>query len=124
MYGFKRLGFVSFMFLALFLLVSLPQAQSAEATVPLTAPGVTGAAEEDCPYTLTFKLSALALHREDNKSESWDLIDAGDLDLGWAPGMDTSIMLQRERFGVELRYIGLHQWSESKSAFISSQAAA
>ncbi len=121
MYIFKRLGLVSVIFLAFFLLVSLPQAQSADATatVPLTATAVVGAAEEDCPYTLTFKLAAVGLHREGNKSESLGLIDADDLDLGWAPGMDTSLMLQRGNLGVELRYLGLHQWSESKSVFVS-----
>ena len=37
--------------------------------------------------------------------------------------MDTSLMLRRVRFGVELRYLGLHQWSESKSAYYSSAVA-
>jgi opacity protein-like surface antigen len=120
---FKKLGLVSVLFGVLFFLISLPQAQSAEATVPLAATSVTGAVEE-CPYTLTFKLAAVALHREDNKPESWGLIGAGGLDLGWAPGMDTSIILQRERFGVELRYLGLHQWSDKESASFSSAVAA
>jgi hypothetical protein len=119
---FKRIHWVGVIFLTFFLLVSLPQAQSADATatVPLTATAVVGASEAECPYTLTFKLAAVALHREDNKSQSLidvegvDLIDAGDLDLGWAPGMDTSLMLQNECYGIELRYLGLHQWDESK----------
>jgi Protein of unknown function (DUF1551). len=123
---FKRFSWVGVIFLAVFLCVSLPQAQSAEATIPLTATALTGAAEADPryhPYTLTFKLAAVALHREDNKSESWGLIDADDLDLGWAPGMDASIMLHNPCYGVELRYLGLHQWSESKSAYYSSAVA-
>lgn len=130
---FKRLGWVSFIFLAFFLLVSLPQAQSAEATgnapimvaaqeatIPLGAKTEAGSGEAERPYTLTFKLAAVALHREDNKSQSligWGgaHVGAGDLDLGWAPGMDTSIMLQNRCYGVELRYLGLTQWSESKT---------
>src|SRR4030042_3316064 len=119
---FKRIEWVGVIVLTFFLLVSLPQAQSADATatVPLTATAVVGASEAECPYTLTFKLAAVALHREDNKSQSLidvegvDLIDAGDLELGWAPGMDTSLMLQNECYGIELRYLGLHQWDESK----------
>ena len=130
MNNFKKLGWVSFIFLAFFLLVSLPSAQcgeatgnapimvaSQEATIPLTANALTGATESDCPYTLTFKLAAVALHREDNKSENlMPLIGAGDLNLGWAPGMDASLMLQNECYGIELRYLGLHQWDESKTA--------
>jgi len=112
---------------------SLPSAQSAdptgnapimvasqEATIPLTANAVTGATESECPYTLTFKLAAVALHRDVNKSESvHPLIGAGDLNLGWAPGMDTSLMFRNPCYGIEVRYLGLAQWSESKSAFAS-----
>lgn len=123
----KRLEYISAIFVVLILFVSLPQAQSTDAiaTVPLTATALGGASEAETPCTLTFKLSAVALHREDNKGQSLidyedigeediALIDAGDLDLGWAPGMDTSLMLQNECYGVELRYLGLHQWDESK----------
>jgi hypothetical protein len=133
MYNFNRLSFVSIIFLGLFLFLSLPSAQSAEATanapimvasqeatIPLAANAVTGAAEAECPYTLTFKLAAVALHRDVNKSDTVvPLIGAGDLNLGWAPGMDTSLMLQNECYGIEVRYLGLAQWSESKSASVS-----
>jgi len=92
---------------------------SQEATVPLTANPVTGAAES--PYTLTFKFAGVALYREINKSRSSLLdahagdpftgrdakISAVDLDLGWGPGLDTSLMLQNKEFGVEVRYLEL-----------------
>jgi len=91
------------------------------ATVPLGEKGEAGVS--DAPYKLTFKLAAVALHREDNKSKRllpwWggvdEIVNASDLDLGWAPGMDTSVMIQNKSLGLELRYLGLHQWSESKS---------
>jgi hypothetical protein len=122
----KRLEWISVVFVVLFLFVSLPQSQGADATatVPLTATAVVGAAETESPYTLTFKLAAVALHREDNKSQelfyatsfaTHAQVDTGDLDLGWAPGMDASIMLQNPCYGIELRYLGLTQWSETKS---------
>ncbi len=34
-------------------------------------------------------------------------VDADDLDLGWAPGMDASIMLQNSSLESKLRYLGL-----------------
>lgn len=137
-----KLEWISSIFVVLFLFLSLPSAQSAEvtgnapimvasqeATIPLTANAVTGATESECPYTLTFKLAAVALHRENNKSQrvlsastgypgpidKYVEIGAGDLNLDWAPGMDTSIMLQNKCFGVELRYLGLAQWDASSS---------
>jgi hypothetical protein len=132
---FKKLGWVGFIFLVLFLLVSLPQAQSGEgtgnetvvvtsqeATIPLSEKEVSAA---DSP-TLTFKLAGVALYRENNKSQTLMYshvgggnttakVSASDLNLGWAPGMDASLMLQNPCFGVELRYLGLAQWDESKS---------
>jgi hypothetical protein len=120
----KKLEWISVIFVVLFLFVALPQSQSANetTTVPLTATTVVDVAETESPYTLTFKLAAVALHRENNKSQNlfkyYDDggdISTGDLDLGWAPGMDVSIMLKNKIFGVELRYLGLHQWSEDKT---------
>jgi hypothetical protein len=143
----KRIGWLGVIFLVLFLLVSLPKAVNAgplasdsgsapvlvaaqEATIPLAAHAVTGAAETERPYKLTFKMGALFLRRGDNKSlrlmdvnigppepfgGSHTHLDAGDLDLGWAPGMDTSIMLQNKGFGIEVRYMGLLDWSKSKT---------
>jgi hypothetical protein len=138
----KKLGLLSCVFLGLFLFLFLPSAQSdeftgnapimvasQEATIPLSANAVKGATESECPYTLTFKLAAVALHRENNKSQKvisastgypgpidkYVELGAGDFNLGWAPGMDTSIMLQNECFGIELRYLGLAQWDESSS---------
>jgi|LQYC01.1.fsa_nt_gi Protein of unknown function (DUF1551). len=136
----KRVCWISVIFLAFFLLFSLPQAMSAdatgnapvmvasqEATIPLTANAVTGAAEAECPYKLHIRLAAVALHREGN-NRNYRLFDAEhagayaevkarDLDLGWAPGMDASIMLQAHNLGAELRYFGLQSWSESKGSF-------
>lgn len=135
---FKKLGWVSLIFLALFLLVSPPQAKSAEvtenapimvasqeATIPLAASAVTGAAEAECPYKLRLRLAAVALHREDNNrnyrlmwaqhADAYADIKAHDLDLGWAAGTDASLMLQYRNFGAELRYFGIPAgWSESK----------
>jgi hypothetical protein len=142
----KKLGLLGCVFIGLFLFLSLPSAQSAEATgsapimvasqeatIPLTANAVTGASESPyCPYWLTFKLAGVALYREKNKSsrlvwtqssprrpDVYAEVGAGDFDLGWAPGMDTSIMLHNPTFGIELRYLGLAQWDESKSDFAS-----
>ena len=136
MYIFKRLGWVSVIFLVLFLLVSLPQAQSAdatgnapimvasqEATIPLTANAVTGAAETECPYKLTLKMAAVFLHREGNNknyrlfSEGPLEVNSDDLNPGWAPGTDDSLMLQNKDFGVELRYLGAWDWSASKHGY-------
>jgi|LQYC01.1.fsa_nt_gi Protein of unknown function (DUF1551). len=141
MKNFKEFVIISFIFLLLSLFVSLPPLASAEplatesgtapvlvaaqeAIIPLSANAATGASES--PYTLTFKLAGVYLHRENNKSQGLtDIagsvqIEAGDLDLGWAPGMDTSLMLRNQSYGIELRYLGLHQWDESKrdSAFM------
>ena len=140
---FKRLGWISFIVLAFFLLGSLPSIQRAEAagnepgvvtpqeaTIPLSEKEVNGT---DC-LKLTFKLAGVALYREKNKSmrliwtqssprrpDVYAEIGAGDFDLGWAPGMDASIMLHNPTFGVELRYLGLHQWDESASDFASDE---
>ena len=137
MYIFKRLGWVSVIFLVLFFLVFLPQAQSAdatgnapvmvasqEATIPLSAK-----TEEECPYKLRLKAGALFLHRQDNESRtlvdgsSTELINADDLDFGFAAGMDISLMGQYKEFGAEVRYFGLHDWSESKTAVPSDDFA-
>jgi len=143
----KKLGWVSFIFLVFFLLVSLPQAKSAdstatgnapimvasqEATIPLTANAVTGATETDCPYKLTLKMGALFLYREgNNKNYHLFGVDSAplevrshDLNLGWATGTDDSLMFQNKDFGVELRYFGALGWSESKSGQVNEGAAA
>lgn len=125
---FKKLGWVGFIFLVLFFLVSLPQAKSDDvATAPAAASTVTGA-DDNCPK-VTVKIGALFLRRGDNHENrlvNW--ADAGgpgdmgiharvysdDLDLGWAPGMDASIMIQNPSFGIEARFMGLTEWDESK----------
>jgi hypothetical protein len=64
----------------------------------------------------------LFLHRQDNESRTLVALDGGrtikaqDLDLGWATGTDISLMGQYKEFGAELRYFGLQDWSESKTA--------
>jgi len=138
----KKLGWVSFIFLVFFLLVSLPQAKCAdstgnapvmvasqEATIPLAANAVTGATDTDSPK-LTLKMGALFLYRG-NGDKNYMLahggapfathaeVDSNDLTPGWAPGTDDSIMLQNKEFGVELRYLGALGWSESKHDFAS-----
>jgi hypothetical protein len=141
MNNFKKLGIISFIFLALFLIVSLPKIASAEpvatdsenapimvasqeATIPLSAKSETNQGEE-CPYKLRLKAGALFLHRQDNDSRTLveefggagaELINASDLDLGFDTGMDISLMGQIREFGAELRYFGLQDWSESKTA--------
>jgi len=131
----KRSVFVSIVFFALFLCVSLPIAQSAEATgnapvmvasqettIPLGVKTETSSGEIECPYKLRLRAGALFLHREDNDNRTLVTLDgsrtinANDLDLGWATGTDISLMGQYKEFGVELRYFGLQDWSESKSA--------
>ena len=125
---FKKLGWVGFIFLVLFFLVSLPQAKSDDvATDPAAASTVTSA-DDNCPK-VTVKMGALFLRRGDNHENrlvNW--ADAGgpgdigiiarvysdDLDLGWAPGMDASIMIQNPSFGIEARFMGLTEWDESK----------
>ena len=136
MNNFIKLGIISFIFLASFLMISLSSAQSAdptgnapimvaaqEATIPLATNAVTGASETESPYKLRLKAGALFLHREDNDSRTVVILDgsrtinANDLDLGWATGTDISLMGQyKKEFGAELRYFGLQDWSESKSA--------
>jgi hypothetical protein len=139
----KKLGLLVCVFLGLFLFLSLPQAQSAEATgnapimvasqeatIPLTANAVTGAADTECPYKLTLKMGALFLHREGN-NKNYHLFSNGplevrshDLNLGWATGTDDSLMFQNKDFGVELRYFGALGWSESKHGYAEVGAAA
>jgi opacity protein-like surface antigen len=96
-----------------------------ETTIPLGTKAEKSSGETECPYKLTLKINALFLHRGDNKSQSlrgvlgvsWgSLLAADDFNLGWAPGMDTSLMFRNQNFGVEVRYLGLTQWSESKTA--------
>ena len=143
MYKVKRLGWVSFVFLAFISFCFLAQAQSAdatgnapimvasqEATIPLTANAVTGAADTECPYKLTLKMGALFLHREGN-NKNYRLVSIGplevsshDLNLGWATGTDDSLMFQNKDFGVELRYFGALGWSESKHGYAEVGAAA
>jgi len=138
----KRSVFVSIVFFALFLCVSLPSAQSAEATgnapvmvasqtatIPLTANAVTGAAETECPYKLTLKTAAVFLYREGN-NKNYHLftndpleVRSHDLNLGWATGTDDSIMLQNQCYGVELRYLGAWDWSASKHGLYEAAAA-
>ena len=127
---FKKLGWVGVIFFVLFLMVSLPQAKSDDAaTAPAAATAVTTAPDDNCPK-VTVKMGALFLRRgdnHDNRLVSW--ADAGgpgdmgihasvysdDLDLGWAPGMDASIMIQNPSFGIEARFMGLTEWGESKT---------
>jgi hypothetical protein len=121
----KKIGLFSIVFIALFLMVSLPQAKSADATVAATT--VASAPDENCSK-VTVKIGALFLRRGDNKdkglmsavaSPRYNYLRAqvggDDLNLGWAPGMDASIMLQNKEFGIEARYVGLTQWSKSHS---------
>ena len=139
----KKLGLLGCVFLGLFLFLSLPSAQSAdptgnapimvasqEATIPLTANAVTGAADTECPYKLTLKMAAVFLHREGNK-KNYQLFSNGplevrshDLNPGWATGTDDSLMLQNKDFGVEMRYFGALGWSESKHGYAEVGAAA
>ena len=139
----KKLGLLICVFLGLFLFFPLPSAQSAdatlnapimvasqEATIPLTANAVTGAADTECPYKLTLKMAAVFLHREGN-NKNYRLFFNGplevrshDLNPGWAPGTDDSLMLQNKDFGVELRYLGAWDWSESKHGYAEVGAAA
>lgn len=125
----KMVGIVSAVFFVLFLCVSLPIAQSAEEAAPAAATTVTSEANDNCPK-ITVKMGAMFLRRgdnHDNRLVNW--ADAGgpgdmgiharvysdDLDLGWAPGMDASIMIQNPTFGIEARYMGLTEWNESKN---------
>lgn len=146
---FKRLGWVSFIFLALFLCVS-PQAQSAEATgnapvvmvasqeatVPVAANAATGAAEQECPWKWTIRSEALWLNRGGNthkellhaRSGHGDdaaraSVNASQLDFNWANnvGSDNSVMLQYRNFGVELRYFGSLHGSSSEKDFDMSR---
>jgi hypothetical protein len=143
MYKVKRLGLASVIFLALFLMVSLPGAQCADATgnapvlvasqqttIPLTANAVTGAPDTECPYKLTLKMGALFLHRSGNSKNYTEfnapkigshqaVVKARDLDLEWATGTDDSLMLRNECYGVELRYFGAFAWSESADDYNS-----
>jgi hypothetical protein len=140
MKNFKKLGIISFTFLALFLFVFLSKIASAEplatdpgnapilvaaqeATIPLTANAATGTTEEECPYKLRLRAGALFLHREDNDHRTLvtdsflggnELLNASDLDLGFETGTDISLMLQYREMGLELRFFGLQDWSESK----------
>jgi Protein of unknown function (DUF1551). len=117
---FKRFSWFGVIFLAVFLCVSLPQAQSADA--PAAATTVASAPDDNCPK-VTVKLGAMFLRRGDNHDNRLvqysdytnASVDSDDLDLGWAPGMDASIMIQNPSFGIEARYLGLTEWDESKT---------
>jgi hypothetical protein len=138
---FKRLGWVSVIFLAVVFFGSMPQAQSAEATgnapvvaasqaaeVPATANEVT----QECPWKWTIRSEALWLNRGGNTNkELLDVrvghgrhaaeadVNASQLDFNWANnvGSDNSVMLQYQNFGLELRYFGSLHGSSSESDF-------
>ena len=138
--NFKKLGIISFVFLAVSLIVFLPKIVSAEplatesgtapvlvvaqeADIPLSAKTETNQ-EEECPYKLRLRAGALFLHREGNDHRTLitdsfasggnELSNASDLDLGFDTGTDISLLLQYRKIGLELRYFGLQEWSESK----------
>ena len=123
----KKIGVVSIIFLALFFMVSLPQAMSADATAATTTVA-SAPADENCPK-ITVKMGAMFLRRgdnHDNRLMTWAnsgppdggahaRVWSDDLDLGWAPGMDASIMIQNPEFGIEARYMGMNEWNESRT---------
>jgi len=52
-----------------------------------------------------------------------ELVNANDLNLSIAPGLDASLSGRYRMFGVEVRYFGLHEWSQSEGPVDSAGGA-
>jgi len=77
-------------------------------------------AEEDDGFTAMWRIGASGLFRQGNDDMSLvndnggvELVNAKDVNLGIAPGLDATVGGRYRMFGVEVRYLGLHEWSSS-----------
>jgi len=80
-------------------------------------------AEEEDDLTAIIRIGASGLFRQGNDDISLvrdgggvELVNAEDVDLGIAPGLDATVGGRYRMFGVELRYLGLHEWSSEDDA--------
>jgi len=84
----------------------------------------------DPNFTASANLMYLTREGNDNHTlvtDSWsggnELLNSSDLDLGWEPGLDASLAYRIGAFKAEVRYFGLHDWSESHDSGTSPTGA-
>jgi hypothetical protein len=81
-------------------------------------------ADANAEAIIAVRLGALFLHRQDNDSlvlvtnmaGTADILNASELDLGWAPGWDFTVEARSGAFGGEVRYFDIPEWSKSRGA--------
>ncbi len=81
-------------------------------------------ADADAEAIIAVRLGAIFLHRQDNDSRvlvtnsvgTADILNASELDLGWAPGWDFTVEARRGAFGGEVRYFDIPEWSKDRGA--------
>ena len=82
-------------------------------------------AQDEDRFKVNLSIGALALFRQGNDSiplvtDSFapgggiTVVNANNLDLGIAPGLDASVSGRYRMFGLEFRYFGLNQWSRDQ----------
>jgi opacity protein-like surface antigen len=106
-------------------------AASGGGSVPGLERPVMGATQPPSPLSWKVMAGLLVLHRENNDkvtlftdSAGTELLNARDLNLGIGFGLDAGLGVKlcalRTAFGAEVRYFGIHEWSESDSAISTS----
>jgi hypothetical protein len=79
-------------------------------------------AGDDNDFSVKFQIGPSGLFRQNNDSTAIlidlltgnDFLNANDLNLGIAPGLDVSLGGRYRMFGAEVRFLGLHEWSASE----------
>jgi hypothetical protein len=91
--------------------------------------GVSVAQAEDDGFTAMFEIGPSVLFRlgnDDiplvNDTAGIELLNADDVNLGIAPGLEARLGGRYRMFGAEVRYIGMHEWSQSDDAFSANGA--
>jgi hypothetical protein len=92
----------------------------------ITGVSMAQAAKDEDRFTVKLNIGALGLFRQGNDNiplvtDSFapsgnTLVNANDLNLGIAPGLDASVTGRYRMFGLEFRYFGIFEYSSSEDA--------
>jgi hypothetical protein len=95
----------------------------------ITGVSMAQAAKDEDRFTVKLNIGALGLFRQGNDNiplvtDSFapggnELLNANDLNLGIAPGLDASVWGRYRMFGLEFRYFGIFEYSSSEGSGLS-----